>query len=75
MVTDVTDDTSNQPAIVAADCTVTPEMKIILDKLKTEMRTPSLTNEDLSLIVNRAPGDPICMSPLFSVFTEPKILN
>ena len=47
MVTDVTDDTSNQPAIVVADCTVTPEMKIILDKMKTEIRTPGLTNEEL----------------------------
>ena len=75
MVTDVTDDTSDQPAIVAADCTVTPEMKIILDKLKTEMRTLSLTNEDTSLIFNIAPGEPICMSPFFSVFTKPKILN
>ena len=75
MVTDVTDDTSDQPAIVAADWTVTPEMKIILDKLKTEKRTPSLTNEDLSLIVNRTPGKPLRMSPFFSVFTKPKILN
>ena len=75
MVTEVTNDTSYTPAIVAADFTVTPEMKIILDKLKTEMRTPSLTNEDLSLIVNRAPGNPICMSPFFSIFTKPKIIN
>ena len=75
MVADVTDDTSDQPAIVSADCTVTPEMKIILDKLKTEMRTTSLTNEDLSLIFNREPDKPICMSPFFSVFTKPKILN
>ena len=52
MVTDATDDTSNQPVIVAADCTVTPEMKVVLDKLKTVMITPSLTNEGLSLIVN-----------------------
>ena len=75
MVTDVTDDTSDQPTTVAADCPVTPEMKVILDKLKTEMRTPSLTNEDLSLIVNGAPGEPIYKSPFFSVFTKPKILN
>ena len=75
MVTGVTDDTSDQTTIVAADCTVTPETKIILDKLKTKMRKPSLTNEDLSLIVNRDPGDPICMSPFFSIFTKPKILN
>ena len=75
MVTDVTDDTSNQPAIVAADCRVTPEMKVVLDKLKKEMRTPSLTNEDLSLIVNGSPGEPIYKSPFFSVFTKPKILN
>ena len=31
MVSDVTDDTSDQPAIVAENCTVTPEMKIILE--------------------------------------------
>ena len=65
MVTDVTNDTSDQPAIVAVDFTVTPEMKIILDRLKTEMITPSLTNEDLSLIFTRAPYEPICMSPFF----------
>ena len=65
MVTDVTNDTSDQPAIVAVDFTVTPEMKIILDRLKTEMITPSLTNEDLSLIFTREPYEPICMSPFF----------
>ena len=75
MVTDVTDDTSDQPAIVAVDCTVTPEMKVVLDRLKTVMRTTSLTNEDLSLILNGAPDDPIYKSPFFSVFTKSKILN
>ena len=75
MVTDITNNTSDQYVIVATDCTVIQEMKIVLDKLKTIMRTPSLTNDGLSLIVNGAPNKPICMSPFYLRFTKAKILN
>ena len=74
-VTDITDEASDQTAIIAADCEVTPAMKVVLDKLKIVMRTPSLSNDDLSLIVNGAPDEPMCMSPFFSTFSKPKILN
>ena len=74
MVTDITNNTSDQYVIVATDCTVIQEMKIVLDKLKVIMRTLDQSNDDILLIVNGAPGDPICMSP-FSTFTQPKIFN
>ena len=70
MVTDVIDDTSDQPAIVVEDCAITIEMKVILEKNKKIMRTLSLSNEPLSLVVNGAPSEPICMSPFFSIFTK-----
>ena len=63
MVTDITNGTSDQCAIVAADCTVILEMKIILDKLKTIMRASSPTNNDMSLMINGASDEHVCMYP------------
>ena len=43
---------------------VTPAMKLAQNRLKDAMKTVSLTNDDLSLIVNGKPNDRSC-SPFF----------
>ena len=53
---------------------VTPAMKVVLNRLKDAMKTVSLTNDDLSLIVNGKPNDRL-NSPFFSTFTKEKITN
>ena len=43
---------------------VTPVMKVVQNRLKDAMKTVSLTNDDISLIVNGKPNDRSC-SPFF----------
>lgn len=52
---------------------VTPAMKVVLERLKKAIHTVSLTNDDLSLIINNKPNDRLC-SP-FSTFTKEKSLT
>lgn len=71
MVIDVADNNSDEPDTVV-DCEATAEMKDILDKLKILMRKPSLSNDDVSVMVNGLSKEPICGSPFFSTFTKQK---
>ena len=71
MVTDVLDNNSNLPDTVV-DCEVTLDTKAILEKLKIVMRILSLSNNDISLIVNGLSSEPIYESPFFSILKNKK---
>ena len=53
----------------------TPHEIALLTQLKEAMKTPSLTNDDLSLIVCGKPNDSPIVSPFASTFTKDKIIK
>ena len=72
MVTDVTDGISNQTDIVVEDVYSNHRDEDDSGKNEKIMRTSSISNKELSIIVNGEPGEPIYMSPFFSTFFKTK---
>ena len=59
-----------------SDCAgVTQDMQDVLNKLKIAMRQPSLSNTDLTRIVNGDDGDEFDKRPFESTFTKEKIIR
>ena len=77
MITDLTQDDGNSDIdiFVLEDFVVTPDMKVVLDKLTKAMISTILSNDNLPQIVNGTKNEPIIMSPFFSTFTKDKIIN
>ena len=48
----------------------TPVIKVLLERLKDSLKTPSLNNNDLSLIIDGKPGGSPLLSPFESTFTK-----
>ena len=54
---------------------VTEEMRVVLEKLKDTMKQPTLSNDDLPVIVNGTDSDDFKNKPFDSTFTKDKVLK
>ena len=77
MITNLTQDDRNSEndIVVLKYFVVTPDMKVLLDKLMKSMISPNLSNENLPQISNGMKNEPITISPFFSTLTKDRIIN